>query len=167
MTLGDRIAVLNEGKIIQIGTPNDIYDRPASMFVAQLIGTPGINLLPASRENGDLHIDNSPIQFPLGPATEKLPANFIVGVRPEDVQPRPNGEYGGEATLIEPLGVETILHIKAGDQTLLSTVSGMTHWNIGDPIRFNIVQEHIHYFDKSSENRISGARQAQLEGQSG
>jgi multiple sugar transport system ATP-binding protein len=167
LTMADRIAVLNEGKIIQIGTPNDIYDRPASMFVAQLIGTPGINLLPASRENGNLRIDNSPIQFPLGPATEKLPSNFIVGVRPEDIQPQAGGEYGGEATLIEPLGVETILHIKSGNQILLSTVSGMANWSIGDSVQFNIVHEHLHYFDKSNESRISGARQAQLNIQPG
>ncbi len=162
LTMADRIAVLNEGQIIQIGTPEDIYDRPASMFVAQLIGTPGMNLLESSRENGQLHVDNSPIKFPLALAPESLPSHFIMGVRPEDVQPTDNGEFSGEIRLIEPLGAETILHIEAGDKTLLSTVSGMTKWSNGDSVRFNIVHEHLHYFDESNQSRIFRARQAQL-----
>jgi multiple sugar transport system ATP-binding protein len=167
LTMADRIAVLNEGQIIQIGTPEDIYDRPASMFVAQLIGTPGMNLLEASCENGDIYVNNSSIKFPLGLAAEKMPSHFIMGVRPEDVQPGDNGDFSGEVALIEPLGVETILHIRAEEQTLLSTVSGMTPWKIGDSIRFNIVHEHLHYFDESNQNRVVGVRQAQLEGQPG
>ena len=126
-----------------------------------------MNLLEAGNENGKLHVNDSLIQFPLGSATEKLPTHFIMGIRPEDVQPGEQGDFSGEVALIEPLGVETILHIKSGQQMLLSTVSGMTRWRINDPIRFNIVREHLHYFDKSSQNRIIGARQAQLEGQPG
>lgn len=154
LTMADRIAVLNEGRVIQVGTPDDIYDRPASMFVAQLIGTPSINLIKASRENGMLYVEDSSIQLPLDPAIQKLPTHFVLGVRPEDVQPDPNGDFSGQISLVEPLGVETILHIKSGRQTLLSTVSGMTHWRIGDPIRFKIIRERLHYFEPN-QTRIS------------
>ena len=78
----------------------------------------------------------------------------MLGVRPEDVNPDPNGDFEGEIVLIEPLGVETILHIRSGTQSILSTVSGITHWNFGDSVRFNIVREHLHFFDKSSQTRI-------------
>jgi multiple sugar transport system ATP-binding protein len=155
LTMADRIAVLNEGKIVQIGTPDDIYDRPANMFVAQLIGTPGINLLKAGQENGTLQVNDSPIKFATDSTTQKLPAQFVVGIRPEDVQPQPDGQFPGEIVLMEPLGVETILHIKAGDQTLLSTISGMTPLKLGDSLRFDIVREHLHYFDRSSQSRIA------------
>jgi len=158
LTMADRIAVLNEGKIVQTGTPDDIYDRPATMFVAGLIGSPSINLLNASRDNGTLHIDNSPIHLPWEMHMEKVPPSFVLGVRPEDVAPNSDGEFGGEVMLIEPLGVETILHIKSGDQTLLSTVSGMTHWKMGEAIRFNIIREHLHFFERSSRNRIAVKR---------
>lgn len=154
LTMADRIAVLNEGQIVQTGTPDDIYDRPATMFVAELIGSPSINLLNASRDNGTLHIDNSSIHFPWEMHMEKVPSNFVMGIRPEDVFPNPEGDFTGEVVLIEPLGVETILHIKSGDLTLLSTVSGMTHWKMGDAVRFNIIREHLHFFEKSSRNRI-------------
>ncbi len=154
LTMADRIAVLNEGKIVQLGSPDDIYDRPENMFVAELVGTPGINLLISSKENGSLYVENSPVKLAVDYPTDKLPAQFVLGVRPEDVNPDPDGDFEGEVALIEPLGVETILHIRSGEQTILSTVSGITHWNIGDSVRFNIVQEHLHFFDKSSQARI-------------
>ncbi|RMF02204.1 MAG: ABC transporter ATP-binding protein [Chloroflexi bacterium] len=155
LTMADRIGVLNEGRIVQIGSPDDIYDRPASMFVAQLIGSPGINLLETSRENSTLHIDDSPIKLSLDSSVSSLPEHFVTGVRPEDVHPAPDGDFAGQITLIEPLGVETILHIKSGRQTLLSTVSGMTSWKIGDTIQFNIVRERLHFFDQSKQERIA------------
>jgi len=154
LTMADRIAVLNQGRIIQVGTPDDIYDRPSTMFVAQLIGTPGINLFRASRDNGQLQVNDSPIRVPVAASAGELPEQFILGVRPEDVQPEPEGAFTGQIVLIEPLGVETILHIKAGQQTLLSSVSGMTSWRMGDAIRFDIIREHLHYFDPASQRRL-------------
>jgi multiple sugar transport system ATP-binding protein len=153
LTMADRIAVLREGSIIQIGTPHDIYDRPASTFVAQLVGTPRINLLPAVRENGRLHIHDSSIEVVLDKNAD-LPPVCQLGVRPEDVRPHPDGEFAGQIALLEPLGVETILHIKNGSQTLLSSESGMTRWRIGDTVRFNIERHRLHYFDPDGERII-------------
>ncbi len=154
LTMADKIGVLNEGQIVQIGAPDDIYDRPANMFVAQLIGSPGINLLNTSRENSALRIDNSPIKLLLNSHANDLPKRFVTGVRPEDIHPAVNGDFSGRVTLIEPLGVETILHIQSGEQTLLSTVSGMTRWKIGDTIQFNILRKQLHFFNKSTQKRI-------------
>ncbi len=145
LTMGDRIAVLNRGRIIQVGTPEDIYDRPATTFVAQLVGTPRINLVEANREDGTLFVTQSAIHLPL-PAVTDLPPSFLLGVRPEDVQPQAEGDFPGQVTLIEPLGVETILHIETGEQTLLSLIPGLTDLRIGDEVRFNIVRERLHYF---------------------
>ena len=145
LTMGDRIAVLNKGRIIQIGTPEDIYDRPATMFVAQLVGTPRINLVEANREDSTLYVSNSVIHLPI-PVGVDLPPSFLLGVRPEDVQPHSDGQFPGQIALIEPLGVETILHIKTGEQTLLSLIPGLTDLRIGDEVRFNIVRERLHYF---------------------
>ncbi len=145
--MGDRIAVLNQGRILQIGTPEDIYDRPATTFVAQLVGTPRINLVKTNREDGTLYVANSAIHLPV-PEGGDLPASFTLGVRPEDVKPDPEGNFPGEIALIEPLGVETILHIKSGNQTLLSLIPGLTDLQRGDEVRFNIVRERLHYFQE-------------------
>jgi multiple sugar transport system ATP-binding protein len=151
LTMGDRIAVLNRGRILQIGTPEDIYDRPATTFVATLVGTPRINLVEANREDGTLLVAESAIHLPL-PEGGESPRSFLLGVRPEDVQPQGDGDFPGQITLIEPLGVETILHIRTGERTLLSLIPGLTDLRIGDEVRFNIVRERLHYF------RPDGAR---------
>ena len=153
LTMADRIGVLREGKLIQIGDPNDIYDRPASIFVAQLVGSPRINLVSTVRENGKLHIENSSLTLPATKGAEDLPETFTLGVRPEDIKPDPAGEFEGKAGLIEPLGVETVVHLRAGEITVLSLVPGVTDIQIGDDVRFNIVQERLHYFDGDG-NRI-------------
>ncbi|HMR68192.1 MAG TPA: TOBE domain-containing protein, partial [Anaerolineae bacterium] len=96
----------------------------------------------------------SPVKVSLDGRSTQLPEHFLTGLRPEDVHPDPHGEFPGEVVLIEPLGVETILHIKTGSQLLLCTVSGMALWQIGEAIRFNIVQEHLHFFNKSTQQRL-------------
>jgi multiple sugar transport system ATP-binding protein len=145
LTMADRIAVLNEGRIIQVGTPEDIYDRPATTFVAQLVGTPRINLFEAQSENGALLVRDTDLRLPAPPDCV-LPESFTLGIRPEDVNPDPAGEFVGEVTLTEPLGVETIVHIKSGNQTLLSLVPGMIDVSIGDELNFGVVHERIHCF---------------------
>ncbi len=144
LTLADRIAVVNEGRVIQIGTPIDIYDRPATTFVATLVGTPRINLFNAARDNGTIVIGNSGLHIPSLSAT---PAELLLGIRPEDVRPTPDGQFTGRVGLTEPLGVETILHIQSGGQTLLSLVPGMAQFKLNDTIRFNLAEDRLHYFD--------------------
>ena len=147
LTMADRIGVLNEGKLVQIGDPNDIYDRPASIFVAQLVGSPRINLVHAVRENGSLHVENSPISLSVPGGDSNLPAAFTLGVRPEDIHPAAEGDFEGTAVLIEPLGVETVVQLRAGEQTVTSLVAGATNIQIGDEVKFDIVQERLHYFN--------------------
>ena len=145
LTMADRIAVLNNGRIIQVGTPEDIYDRPISTFVAQLVGSPRINLYNARREDDTVSISDSDVRMTdLNGA--KLPSEFLLGIRPENVKPDPNGKFTGQLILAEPLGVETILHIQSGQRTLLSLVPGITAFHLGDVMKFNIANEHIHYF---------------------
>lgn len=145
LTMADRIAVLNEGRIIQIGTPEDIYDRPATTFIAQLVGSPRINLYNARREDDTISISDSDVHLP-APRGSKPPSEFLVGIRPENVNPDPKGNFTGQLVLAEPLGVETILHIQSGQRTLLSLVPGITSYHLGDVMKFNIAFEHIHYF---------------------
>jgi multiple sugar transport system ATP-binding protein len=145
LTMADRIAVLDEGHIIQIGTPGDIYDKPASTFVAQLVGIPRINLLEAKRQNGHLHICDSEITLPI-PAELDVPQEFLLGIRPEDVSINADGDQQGEIILTEPLGVETVVHIRSDQQNLLSLVPGITDLKIGDRSKFSIVRSRLHFF---------------------
>jgi multiple sugar transport system ATP-binding protein len=150
LTMADRIAVLEEGRIQQVGTPHDIYDRPATTFVATLVGSPRINLVDASRENGTLFIQNSSLSIS-APQDKDIPDSFLLGIRPEDIQPDNEGEFSGRVMLTEPLGVETIVHIKSGDQRLVSIVPGTTAFGINDNVRFNIVKERLHIFNRDGK----------------
>jgi multiple sugar transport system ATP-binding protein len=154
LTMADRIGVLNEGRLVQIGTPNDIYDRPANIFVAKLVGSPSINLIDAVRENGTAHVPDSQIQVPVDGASAALPEQFILGVRPEDIQPDPEGQYSGQVTLVEPLGVETVIHIQSGERTIQSLVSGMSALRIGDTVHFKIIRDRLHFFNRDG-NRVA------------
>ena len=158
LTMADRIGVLNHGALVQVGTPEDIYDRPATTFVAQLVGSPKINLLNASTENGTLTLKGSDVHLPsceVCADPKNLPTDFILGIRPEDVRPDPAGLFAGEVALIEPLGVETLVHIKIGEQTVVSTVPGISALRRGDNMQFGIVRERLHFFDRTSGLRFA------------
>jgi multiple sugar transport system ATP-binding protein len=144
LTMADRIAVLDEGKILQMGTPTDIYDQPSTTVVAQLVGTPRINLFDASGGGNAFAIDRSDIR--VNGLQQRLPDRLLLGIRPEDVQLAPQGQFKGQVTLTEPLGVETIIHIRSGDLTLLSIVPGTVPTGINTDIHFDIVQERLHFF---------------------
>lgn len=150
LTMADRIGVLRQGRIVQIGPPQEIYDRPTTTFVAQLVGIPRINLLPATRENGTLVIADSAIKLPLVNANE-VPPLFLLGVRPEDVRLDPAGDLRGEVILTEPLGVETVVHIRSERQTLLCLVPGITPLAIGDTVSFSIDRSRLHFFERGGQ----------------
>lgn len=159
LTMADRIAVLNEGQIQQVGTPHDIYDYPETTFVARLVGTPRINLVPAARQEGIISIADSSLQFPV-PSNVQIPSDFLLGIRPEDIQLGNDGQYGGRVVLTEPLGVETIVHIQAGEQTLLSLVPGVAALRREENVRFNVAQDRLHFFDTATGRRLVTANVA-------
>ncbi|MBL8154452.1 MAG: ABC transporter ATP-binding protein [Anaerolineae bacterium] len=142
LTMADRIAVLDHGHILQIGTPSDIYDHPATTMVAQLVGTPRINLLPASREDGTLAVRQTGLSVP---ARGNLPGEVLLGIRPEDIQ-LGHGSFTGRVVLTEPLGVESIVHVRCGEQTLLSIVPGVSPYGLDEEVPFEIVHDRLHFF---------------------
>mgnify|MGYP001818839914 FL=1 len=152
LTMADRIAVLNRGQIIQIGTPEDIYDRPATTFVAQLVGSPRINLVKSVRQDGSLHIEKSDLSLPIPPDCE-TPQDVLLGIRPEHVNIEPDGEFTGQVALTEPLGVETVVQISSQDQTIESLVPGLMNLSKGDEVKFNVLHDRLHCFDLDG-NRV-------------
>jgi multiple sugar transport system ATP-binding protein len=152
LTMADRIGVLNNGELIQVGTPDDIYDRPASTFVARLVGTPRINLFLSKSVDSTCQVGGLDISL-ASPHTAELPAELTVGIRPEDVVVSETGEFTGEIALNEPLGAETIVHIKRGSSEIVSLTSGLNIHQVGENIRFDINQKRLHFFDTYG-NRI-------------
>jgi ABC-type sugar transport system ATPase subunit len=116
MTLADRIAVMNEGALQQVGTPDDVYDRPANLFVAQFMGSPPMNTLPVTRTQGELVTDGG-WRFP-APAAVPLEGPLTLGIRPEDVTlsltPIDNA-FPAAVFVSEPLGNEVIVNVLVGE----------------------------------------------------
>jgi ABC-type sugar transport system ATPase subunit len=117
MTLATRIVVINEGRIEQIGTPDEIYSRPATKFVAGFVGTPSMNFIPGRVEGGRFVSDA--LSLPVG-ASREGPAEL--GVRPEDLRLEP-GHGEGRIELIENLGTDRYAHILCGGQRLVVRLS--------------------------------------------
>ena len=139
MTLADRVVVLRDGLIEQVGSPLALYDRPANQFVAQFIGTPQMNVLPASALPELTRV-----------AGERLPADGSVGVRPEGVKVLPaGGVIGAKVTLIESLGADTLIHTTvASGAPLVSRQAERSTLRVGDAVSVEIDPNALHFFDK-------------------
>ena len=133
-TLADKIGVLKEGKIVQIGTPEEIYENPNSIYVSQRLGSPKINVLPGSLFNIN---DNIP----------------TFGIRPENIL-LGSGKYSGKIISIENLGSETVVAINFEGHEVLSSIQGIYKSSINEAINFDINLNKVLKFDKEG-NRIN------------
>jgi multiple sugar transport system ATP-binding protein len=116
MTLGDRVALMRGGRVVQVGTPREVYERPATSFVAGFLGSPRMNIVPARPDGDALVVGPFRIARPAG----SLPERVEVGFRPEHVRVVSGGDVGerGEVVAVEPLGAQTHLVVKVGDLEL-------------------------------------------------
>jgi ABC-type sugar transport system ATPase subunit len=140
MTMGDRIAVMNHGRLEQVGTPAELYDEPANVFVAGFIGSPAMSFAPAGR-----------LALDLGG-----PAGATVGLRPEHVRPWVDGDgllgpLDGSVEYVEALGRETFLGVRQDDDTrLVLCVDGRSPAQPGDSVSYGIVPDGLRFFDPES-----------------
>ncbi len=165
MTLADRLIVMNSGVADQIGTPMDVYEKPASVFVAGFIGSPAMNFLAGRVAEGRSAVElagtsSSRIVLPLGQTTTASAGTPVaVGVRPEHLRPAGDGSLEFEVELAEPLGADTLLHGRFGEAREMVTVRQAGHIlaKPGDRRRFEVEAGHIHLFDSQSGKRIADA----------
>ena len=162
MTMADRIVVMSKGRIEQLGTPLDIYDKPATQFVASFFGTPTMNFL-----GGTMETDGSGVCFRNAHTRLSLPdlpgvraasasaGEVLLGVRAEHVIIGDAGTSKGTARLLEPLGDATLVHFEAADgQSLVAKVSPATTVRPGALLTYGFDPEHCHLFDAASRARI-------------
>lgn len=159
LTMGDRIAVLKDGILQQVGSPRDLYEKPNNVFVAGFIGSPAMNLLPADVIEGGIKFGS--LNHPLDRDTlsNARSGNITVGIRPEDVIVSASGE-GLPVTVdvVEELGADGYLYGHAdvnGQRTdIVARVDGRSHPSIGDTIVISPKQGHVHAFDTESGERL-------------
>lgn len=147
MTLADRIAVMRAGKILQVATPREIYERPATSFVGGFLGSPRMNLLAARAEDDAVVAGPFRLPRPAG----KLPARIELGVRPEHVTVGGDEGAPGEVVAVEPLGAETHLVVRVGEHDLRAQARGFATYGRGDSVRVSIDPLRALVFDAEGD----------------
>jgi len=138
LTMAQRLVVLRQGRLEQSGTPDEIYQRPATTFVAGFVGTPGMNLVPVERA-GDLLSPGNP------------PGATTAGFRPEHIvltEPVA-GREAAEIRLVERLGPESLVHLRLEGTGLIARVPGSATFTPGQPVTLSVHPAHLHWFDAS------------------
>jgi len=158
MTMADRIVVMKDGRVQQIGAPLDVYERPANTFVAGFIGSPAMNLLPAHRDpQGRLTTGGFLVDEPTGGVVGQA---VTVGVRPEDIRasaadcirPLP---IAAKLRHVEHLGSETLLHLDVDRMTVQARVSTRWRSSPGDLVELFIDQDCLHIFNGDTGQRLA------------
>ncbi|APX94053.1 ABC transporter [Halomonas sp. 1513] len=168
MTLADKIVVLNAGRIEQVGSPHELYQRPATKFVAGFIGSPTMNFLPAelvSSSTDGCRVDTAGIgelALPQDAAGHAAGAALTLGVRPEHLRlAEPGGDNAFEIANVEYLGNEVYVYLvpKTGDTLLIHRSEAPSQWRVGQQVALTPDPEHVHLFD--GLDRALPARRAQ------
>jgi multiple sugar transport system ATP-binding protein len=163
MTMGDRIAVMNRGRILQVGTPDEVYNRPTNLFVAKFVGSPAINSITTQLVDGTLRMSEKDISFTLtdqqasalkGKGKEKI----VLGIRPEDIEVtrsrKPGNCYESIIYFMQSMGAEDILNLKFGDMVIRAIAPPNLETKIGETVYANVNMARAHLFDPQSEERL-------------
>ena len=154
LTMGDRIAVLKEGVLQQVGTPSELYETPRNVFVAGFIGSPAMNLFPSVLGAEGLRFGT--LTVPVA-ATGASSSDVTVGIRPEDLVVAAPGEQGlsVQIDLVEELGADGYLYGHTADGAqVVARVDGRNHPNAGEAVTLVPNPSHLHLFDAESGDRI-------------
>ena len=166
MTLGDRVVVMKDGVVQQVGEPLELYNQPANKFVAGFIGSPAMNFATVTLTdgNGRLTAKNSglEIEVPSAQAERLRPQvgrQLTLGIRPEDIHVASAADPGGltfpsKVEVVEQLGSEILLDVRVGEDTMVAAVDPATRARVQDMLRLAINPERLHFFDAKTEAAI-------------
>ncbi|MDS0282731.1 ABC transporter ATP-binding protein [Haloarcula onubensis] len=163
MTMGDRIAILNDGELQQIGEPLECYHRPVNQFVAGFIGSPSMNFLSVSRNGATLEHDEFTYQIGSDTAAdlEEASTELTMGIRPEHITlARPDEDNAVETTVevIEPMGEVTYVYFELGGETYTASIDGERRIQAGDDVHVVFPERKLHLFDGRTGEAIKNSQ---------
>jgi multiple sugar transport system ATP-binding protein len=153
MTMGDRIAVLNDGVLQQVASPRDIYDHPANMYVAGFIGSPKMNLVPVTVSGSIVRASGFELPLPRPTDIER----GVLGVRPEHLTEVPRDEWPRiemKVDVVEILGSDQFLYGKVGGDDLVARANPQFRVGAGDMVRLSVDVDRIHLFDAATQTAV-------------
>ena len=152
MTLGDRLAVINNGVIEQLGTPIEVYEKPASKFVGEFIGSPQMNFVNGAINNNNFESSS----FKLNKDLNIDNASVVLGFRAEDLNLKEEGEISLTIDIIEKLGSDSIIYGRDKDgQSICYKESGNTKLEVGEIINISLDVDAVHIFDEKTGKRLN------------
>ena len=158
MTMGERIGILDKGRLIQVGTPYDIYNSPANTYVAKFVGTPAINIFDGIIQDGRVVIIKDDFEFKLDQGTiDRLggvAGEVQIGIRSEDIDIAVEKGTEGRIYGVEDMGMGKIVTLKINDHLLRATVDAKHQFEIDTNIRFRLNPEKLHFFNKDSGDNL-------------
>jgi multiple sugar transport system ATP-binding protein len=167
MTMGSRIAVMSDGLLQQVGTPQQLYDNPTNRFVAGFIGSPAMNFIEVDQADGKLEAQGE-IEIPLPPRFREAVGaegkKLVAGFRPEHIdigQAAPTGaRFRAKADVVEYLGNEELLHVSAAGRDIVAIVASEHRVKPGDVLDFTVPLEKVHLFDSESGRALTSTPKA-------
>lgn len=169
MTMADRIVVMKDGVVQQIGTPQDIYERPNNVFVAGFIGAPQMNFINVTlvEKNGQIYAENDSLSIAINKGNydsiqEKyIGKEMILGIRPEDihiedlfVENSLDSSFEAVVEIREMMGAEIYAYLKCGESSITARLDGRYRLNIDDKLKLAMDKNRIHLFDKETETAV-------------
>jgi multiple sugar transport system ATP-binding protein len=166
MTLGDRVVVMKDGWIQQVGEPLELYGRPANRFVAGFIGSPAMNFaeVTLNEVNGDLWAEGAGlrVRIPADRAARLRPYKgqpITMGVRPEDLHVSSGADSPGTlidavVDVVEPLGSEILLDLRVGSSSMVARVEPTVRVKVHEPMKLAVIPERLHFFDTKTEAAV-------------
>jgi len=152
MTLAERMIVMNAGRIEQLGTPEQVYGKPATTFVASFIGSPPMNLLAGGTDGSHFKVGAESLTLP---AAAPRPGALMLGVRPEHADLHPQGAWSLKVEMLEMLGAERLVYGQLGDAPFTVRIDGtLVPPKPGDVVPLHVEPRHLHWFDATSGQRV-------------
>ncbi|TPN88346.1 sn-glycerol-3-phosphate ABC transporter ATP-binding protein UgpC [Mesorhizobium sp. CU2] len=154
MTMADKIVVMRDGRIEQVGAPLELFDRPANLFVAGFIGSPAMNLLKGTVRKGDNVVDIAGTAFPMPAGTAAADGQAVVyGVRPEHLEIHPDG-IAATVSVVEPTGSETLVFLRFGEGEMVALFRERHDVKPGDTLKLKPRLDQVHLFDAGTGKRL-------------
>lgn len=156
MTMADRIVVMRDGRILQVGSPMSLFDHPTDLFTAKFIGSPTMNLLPGTLAFGVVALDaGGAVEPPM--ALGARSGDVLLGVRPHDLTPGDAGalRLTGVVRALETLGTETMAHLDVGGVMIVATTPPHASPKLGESVTVSAPAERLHLFDAGTEKAFS------------
>ena len=153
MTMADRMAVFFEGELAQVGSPEDVFDRPATTQVASFLGNPAMNLIPGELSGRTLSIEGQTLELAAAGAGGSRPRAVVLGVRPGDIRIGGDG-FPASVYLTEILGDSSIVNIRFGSCLIKARLAEKRRLAEGEPIGIAFAQQNLLLFDRTSGQRL-------------